>query len=283
MIRASEHAVVYACSWWLDIVSPGWEALILDDYSTGMPLTQRKKFGISYLYQPAFTQQLGIFGKTNNAEAFLKAIPKKFRLVEIQLNYLNRPGTSENISLTNKLTHHLPLDRNIEEIRSRYSENTRRNIKKFERTELKIQQEKNIEDLIQIFRSNKGARIETLKEEEYDVLRKLIDASTSRDACTILKVKNNNEEVIAGAAFIHSFSSYIFIFSATDQQARETGAMAAIIDHFIERHAGEQKFLDFEGSMNPDLARFYKSFGSQEIVYLQIRRNTLPPIIRRLK
>ncbi len=38
-----------------------WDALVLDDYQAVMPLTWRSKFGIRYLYQPAFTQQTGIF------------------------------------------------------------------------------------------------------------------------------------------------------------------------------------------------------------------------------
>ena len=59
--------------------------------------------------------------------------------------------------------------------------------------------------------------------------------------------------------------------------------MSLIIDHFIEKHQRELKVLDFEGSMNDDLSRFYRSYGSQEIVYLQIRKNTLPIPFRWLK
>jgi hypothetical protein len=60
-IARSFNGIVYAYSWYLDIVSPGWDALVKDDYKSVMPLTWRKKYGIKYLYQPFFTQQLGVF------------------------------------------------------------------------------------------------------------------------------------------------------------------------------------------------------------------------------
>ena len=45
---------IYARSWYLDIVHPGWEALVEDGYFAVMPLTGGKKFGVNYLYQPFF-------------------------------------------------------------------------------------------------------------------------------------------------------------------------------------------------------------------------------------
>ena len=81
---------IYAYSWYLDVVHPGWEALVDDDYQTVMPLTGGKKFGVHYLFQPYFVQQLGVFSKQplspEKTEEFLNAIPKKYRFSEIRLN-----------------------------------------------------------------------------------------------------------------------------------------------------------------------------------------------------
>ena len=41
--------------------------------------------------------------------------------------------------------------------------------------------------------------------------------------------------------------------------------------------------FDFEGSNLPGVARLYKGFGSKENVYLQIRKNNLPKLVRWLK
>jgi hypothetical protein len=54
-----------------------------------MPLTWNKKYGFYYLYQPAFTASLGVFGKNLTKEIiddFVSMFPSKFKLVEISLN-----------------------------------------------------------------------------------------------------------------------------------------------------------------------------------------------------
>ena len=82
-IEQSPDALVYAWSWYLDVVHPDWEALVEDDYETVMPLAGGKKFGINYLFQPFFTQKFGVFGKNKVSEGiiqeFLDAVPEKFQ------------------------------------------------------------------------------------------------------------------------------------------------------------------------------------------------------------
>src|SRR5437016_14568872 len=83
-IRRSVNGMVYAYSWYLDVVSPNWNALIEGNYEAVFPLTWRKKYGFYYLYQPLFTQQLGVFfsvKKINGAtvQEFLDSIPAQYR------------------------------------------------------------------------------------------------------------------------------------------------------------------------------------------------------------
>ena len=59
-IDQSLNGIVYAKSYYLNNMSPDWNALILGDYEAVMPVTWRKKWQIKYLAQPAFTQQLGL-------------------------------------------------------------------------------------------------------------------------------------------------------------------------------------------------------------------------------
>src|SRR6056297_1897646 len=62
-IQHAHNELIYAYSWYLDIVSPHWDALIQGDYEMVMPLPKKRKYRITYLIQPLFTQQLGIFYK----------------------------------------------------------------------------------------------------------------------------------------------------------------------------------------------------------------------------
>lgn len=88
------NGLIYGYSYYLDIMSPDWDALIMGDYEIVMPLTWNRKFGITYLRQPAFTQQLGIFAslfiKDDLTKAFLKKALEEFSFAEINLNYGNK-------------------------------------------------------------------------------------------------------------------------------------------------------------------------------------------------
>lgn len=111
-INEARNGMIYAYSWYLDLISPGWEALVKKDYETVMPLTCNKKYGISYLSQPFFSQQLGVFSKkdadTKTADEFLGAIPPKYRFVEINLNSQNTISRTD-FSCRENLNHELDL------------------------------------------------------------------------------------------------------------------------------------------------------------------------------
>src|SRR5512133_3076648 len=96
-INTAVNRLPYALSWWLDCVSGGWEALVMDDYKALMPLPCKKKLGFEYLVQPFYTQQLGIFADDDkilsDTNQFLKEIPSKYRLVQMQLNDSNYPSS----------------------------------------------------------------------------------------------------------------------------------------------------------------------------------------------
>ena len=284
-IDACANGMVYAKSWYLDIVSPGWDASVADDYFAVFPITWRKKYGISYLHQPFFTQQLGVFSKQKLSEVqiqnFLNAIPGKFKLIEIQLNHQNKISKSD-FKISERVTHHLDLSQSYESIQKNYSDNLKRNLKRAQQNALTVTNEFEIESLIDLFKSNRGKEVETLKEKDYVTLEKLVKEGSKRNLISKVGV-NINSKLEAGAIFIQSNNEYIFLFSATSDKAKEYGAMTFTIDHFIKIHSPEKMNLDFEGSMDAGLARFYKSFGSKEVVYLQIRKNNLPLPLRWLK
>ena len=57
----------------------------------------------------------------------------------------------------------------------------------------------------------------------------------------------------------------------------------ALINAFIKDYAGTDLLLDFEGSDVNSLAFFYSSFGATVEMYVGLKQNNLPALLRLLK
>ncbi|NTW32124.1 MAG: hypothetical protein HGB12_05805 [Bacteroidetes bacterium] len=277
-INNSFNGNIYAYSWYLDIVCPQWEALVEDDYLRVFPLTAGKKAGICYLFQPPFSQQLGIFSKIKLneeiTEEFISKIPGKFKFAEINLNLFNKLDGNKHI-LKNNLTHELDLISPYENIYKNYSNNIKRNIKQALNSELSISKKVDITQIIEIFKNNKGKNIKTLGKNDYNILKKIVQICLNNRLAYVWGVFTKKNNLCAGAVFVESNKKVIFLFSATTNEGKANGAMSFLIDKFIKENSQRNLTLDFEGSNNTNLARYYKSFGTKECTYLQYKKNEM--------
>lgn len=289
-IASAFNGNLYGYSWFLDIVAGEWDALVEGDYAQVFPVVHRKKFGISYIYQPFFTQQLGLFSRSRLSSAileeFIQAIPGRFWQIEINLNTLNKADENKN-HIIPQLNHELDLINTYEKIRAGYSENLLRNIKKAEKAGLSTLSNVRPDDIIEIFRENRGKEISHLKESDYLKLKRLAYSGMHKRIADIRGVYDKRNQLCAGAFFFTSNRKAIFLFSGLTPEGRETGAMPFLIDSFIRENAGKHLTFDFDGSNDPNLARFYKSFGSKELIYQRLLINRFPewimPAVRLFK
>ena len=161
-ISRSFNGVIYAYSWFLDVVCEEWEALVEGDYERVFPINFKKKTGINIIFQPFFTQQLGVFSRTElNPEiinSFLKAIPRKYRVIDLNLNIHNKPDLPD-FEYTPQLNHELDLIGDYAGLRKNYSTNTRRNLVKAESEGLSVVKGIKPDDVIELFRANRGKDI----------------------------------------------------------------------------------------------------------------------------
>jgi hypothetical protein len=271
-ITTCANPLVYAESWYLNIVSPGWSGLVKDEYTAVFPLPTSKKWGITYCHQPPFSQQLGVFGELDSTP-FLKEVPSNYRLIDLQLNSLNVCHTGKIKERPNLV---LDLNLSLDVLRRSFSENIVRNIRKAGKAGLQFDKSTDIPEIISLFRQYRGRSISTMKNRDYETLIQIGNSARQRGRLEVHGVRSSDGTLQAGAVFLRSGHGWIFLFSAVHPDGRETGAMSALLERFISMHAGEKCVLDFEGSSDPNLYRFYKSFGSKENVYLQLRINRLP-------
>jgi hypothetical protein len=276
----------YAYSWYLDLVCGGWDALVEDDYISGMPVTKGRKMLIDYVYPPMFAQQLGVFSIKPLSQyllnSFLQSLSRKFDYVELNLNYSNQ-YSGEDFSRKEMLNYELSLSKSYQEARKYFSENTRRNIKKSQEAGLYIEKSRETLPSIEMFRKNKGHIYANIKDRNYETLRLLMDSLMAKEMGEIWHVKDSRGQIMAGAFFLIFEGRIIFLFSGRKDEAKDNKAMFFLFDKVIAEYSGKNMVLDFAGSNDPGVARFYYSFGAEEKKYQRIKRNKLPFFIKWLK
>lgn len=284
-INKSFNGNVYALSWYLDIVHDGWEALVENDYERVMPLTVAKKFGVNYMFQPYFTQQLGVFStKKLNPDVigkFIEHIPGHIQYININLNSFNKLKMDEIAVKANK-NHIQDLIKEYPALVKKYSTNTKRNLQKSQKHKLTLMKNIKPEVIIQLFRANRGKSLKKWNETHYQNLSRLMYSAMYKGKGLVYGVFTESNQLCAGAFFVKSNNRLVFLFSGSNKTARENGAMTFLIDSVISEFSRSQLVLDFEGSNDPNLARFYKGFGAKEIEYMNVEINRLSFPIKEL-
>ena len=271
-ISNAQNLRIYAFSWFLDIVCDSWGVLVEDDYQSVMPLPKRKKYGIHYIYQPPWTQQLGVISRHSTNEIavlqFIKKIPKKFKLIDVFFNS-NNLMSSQRIKTRDNFI--LSLDKTYESLRKKYSKGRKSSCKQAKQLNLEIIENYDHKKIIQLFKKNKGAKMNK-NYSDYQILNKLTEHALQLNRIKSIGVINRNDELIGGAFFLIDKYRITYFFSAINDEGREKQAMSFLIDHVIKSNAGSNYMLDFEGSMITDLASFFKSFGAHIEVYFHLKK-----------
>jgi len=270
-IENSRNGLVYTLSWYLDIVSPEWNALLLGDYEAVMPLPVKQKFGLKYLVQPPFCQQLGIFCSYENENKyhyFLGKIKTLFRYIHIQLNAENELTVAcpqkKNYVLTLRDSYKLQYDL--------YHKNTKRNLKKACNYSLNIAFDV---DARNVWAFKKANPVNNLKEGHYKILFSLINTIQNKAEYESIGVLNEEGNLIAVAFFVIFKKRITMLVSSSNNQGKNKAAMFLIIDTLIKKYAGKDYTLDFEGGNVEGLARFFAGFGAKPVFYSVYKQNNL--------
>jgi hypothetical protein len=280
------NRTIYSYSWYLDIVAPNWGALVMGDYSAIMPLPFKRKYTFEYLFTPPYCQQLGLFCPNFDGHhllnMFLDAIPRRFKYIDINLNSSNNEGEIVYASFENKNLV-LSIKDNYQLIAEGFSTNHQRNIRKAVDSGLVVSEINEIDGLISIFEKGRGRRLRSYPDKSHELLRCLYSKLRSQGMALAYGACSNSGVLLGGAVFFIYKKTAYFIFSGVSDEGRKSSCMHLVVSHFLNAHAGKLDFLDFEGSNNPDLARFYAGFGADESLYLRIVINRLPTVFRWLK
>jgi hypothetical protein len=273
--------LIYGKSWYLDHMTDGqWDALIAGDYEIVMPLTWKRKWGIRYLYQPAFTQQLGLFSAGpipwRRTYAFLKECGRHFKFAEIFLNYRNPvPGLKPCTNLV------LDLNASYEALAAGYKQDLLNNLKKVD--SLHYVQGLPLAHTLFLFREQYGDRLPHLSTADFDRFGRLCSALEKKGQLIHRGITDSNGQLLATALLPWDRERAYLIQSTVSTPGRKLGANHFLLDRLILTLAGRRLLLDFEGSEQPGIAHFYRNFGAKDQPYFFYRNNRLPWPLQYLK
>lgn len=274
-IKDADNSLVYGYSWWLDAMSPGWHALVLNDYEAVMPLTWRRKYGICYLYQPFCTATLGIFymkHSTACVEDFFKSIPPIYKYWDIDLNEKNRFDNS--LPGFERVNQILNLRNGYDAVRKNYSRLAGRMINKARGLQTNVIRDVPVEIIVDLFQKEYRQQIK-VSEKAYSGLTK---------CCEVAKGKGLLKSYMAKSATGTSLAFYIVLqddhfgyslLGGSTPEGKNRGAFYMITDQAIQDLSTGKRIFRFEGSDQQGIAFFNRQFGAMPVSYRHVKYNRL--------
>ncbi|MCJ8164826.1 GNAT family N-acetyltransferase [Pontibacter sp. E15-1] len=282
-LQASGERMLYGFAWYLDAVCGRWDAVVEERegrYVSVFPLPLSRRFGQRVVQQPYFTQQLGLFTTPESSiravADYLALIPERYKQVYLQLNTGNVAAAGNGFGLQERHTYHLCLQPPYQQLHQAYSTNHKRNLKKARKANLQVLALDGIDVLIQLFKNTKGRELREMKPKHYTLLERLYSALRRHGVAELRQVVGPDGEVRAAALLVQQPDKVIFLFGASSEAGKRSGAMAFLLDSCIRRYAGTARTLDFEGSMVPSVAKFYAGFGGTPQPYVSLARHYTP-------
>jgi len=281
-IKNSPQGKIYAYSWYLDCMSPEWDALIFEDYSAVFPLPWTENIpSIKRIFQPRVCQQLGLFlseGTVTEAllHEFLNQIPDHFKSVDLQLNEGNPLPQLKDWKVTERVNMSLSLSEEYNIIESRFSENHKRNIKKSKGAALVPMDNISPEEFVDQFLSEFKGRIRDYSESQRKGLIALMQISIHKKNGFFRVWGDRMGNILSAAFLLKSHNRIYYVLPFSTKKGRDTGGMYKLLDALFWENSEKPITFDFEGSSIEGIARFNQGFGATTSKYYQISKERLP-------
>ena len=284
-VEGSVNRTHYALSWYLDIVADKWDAVVYGDYELIFPVTYKNLIPfistVKIIYQPMFCQQLGFFSNDIdliNDEKILKQIlslvKKKYFSFGYSFNNFNSESIKSNFFSSNfkevskKTNLILNLFDNYKNLHVKYSDNTKRNLKKT----ILLDFRKSNDNLIFLnFYKKNVPSAANLKSKHFNKIYKLLENLKKRGNSEII-LAYEKDILVAVICIVKIFDTHTLLFNASIRLPKNKNYMARLIDFYIKKYSGTKNILDFEGSSLAGVKRFYQGFGAIEKNYINVSK-----------
>lgn len=246
-------ATVYNHRHYLDSLSENWLAVIWGDYDGAIAIPYSIRLGIKGIFTPNFIRALDWMGqKPGNMVEVEKILKQHFKRADFNVNQQLFSDCEERIY------------QNIasEDLISLGSQ-TKRGIKKFEKTALSIEKMK-VEDVFPLVVSELRSKVKDLNDNDFQRFEKLL-FDYDRNQCTCYGIRSEN--LHAAIILIEWDAEVLYIKGGVDEFGKQNGLMHALMFDAIQRAFKKGKSFSFEGSFVSSVRQFNLGFGAADKVY----------------
>lgn len=261
-LQQSMNYRIYAEFWYLDVLTDGnWECWVYGDYEVIMPVAFQKKFGIKFILQPTYCQQLGVFYKEEISKELFQQFEKKLHKKFVRSYCFNEENT-ETFHPKGQLKSNYVLDLNrpYETIKKQFSKSTKWNLKQFEKSELQIHTTDQISSILSLKKSIANFKVP-------DIYQTLLKEINQNSTLNHLIVSNHLDQIIAYGSFILTQNRIIYLDAGANEEGKKSQIPTGILCEMIQKFSTRNISLDFEGSSIPHIEFFFKGFKGDKKTY----------------
>jgi hypothetical protein len=275
-IRNTPGAKPYGYSWYLDIMAPGWEALVDDDYDSVFPLPCQSLLGVQYISTPHFVQQLGAFSPDKPQDKaiseFLQYMPDIYRHIDL---CVAQNVSVDGYKLTVRSNSELDLSKPYSKLKDSFAPHCLRTLESLQKKRIEISEDITPDELLDLHFINDRKGFHSIKPRDYQHLKNLMNFCIKNKKGRILGIRAPRKKLNFGLFMVETPGRKTLPFLVNSPEGISRKSAYAVVGHIISEFSSTKTILDFGGSSVPTLDEFMESFGCINTSFYRISLNKL--------
>ncbi|NLR91584.1 hypothetical protein [Flammeovirga agarivorans] len=286
-IEQSSQSTIFAFSWYLDITTEDWWAVIVEEkgkYVWVMPFPIKKKLNYYYIQMPVYCPELGYFSTVASSEQlFSNALQLIQQEVRYCISYIgNQHNNFGNSVFYEDVT--IDLNKSWEEIYAQFSKDKKTNYKRAKKYHQNMYSSDDPTALVQLFIKHTIPRIGDVNIKDAEtIIPQLIATSIEKGKGELYYTRYEDKEDAAAFFFRHQNKLHYFLNSADEQQRKRNGRMY-ILSKIMEDNSDKPLTFHFgayikENSLDDysmNVRPYFEGFGVKKITFPALEWNHLP-------
>lgn len=286
------YVPIYQKPWWLDATAEPqhWSAVFAEKngvVQAALPFMVKKKYGMTVLTQPPFTQFLGpLFNQQAQKEdtrlanekkwtnALIDALPRHHIFMQSFAHSVTNwlPWYWRGFGQTTRYSYVIPDISDVENLMQKFEKRKKSHIINGINN-FTVNFDLSAEDFYKYHKKVVEYRGYKLSY-NFNLFKRIYAAIYSKRSGRILYLTDEHSEISAAKFFIWDQQSSYALIGASSRWQKQLGASSLIVLEVIKYLSSRVKKFDFEGSMIEPIEETYRKFGTHQTPYFSISRGS---------